>query len=130
VGRFAQCCVACGLAIDGGPILAQPGLPVEPVDTHDTLAARVHAAEQARLPSVIDRTAELRPGQEANGLSPSLGTAVSESLGGHPIPSGANSGRFGGERRAHSDLRRSTNSTRNDFLISSVDKDLMTETKP
>jgi phosphoribosylglycinamide formyltransferase-1 len=41
------------LEVDGGPILAQSRVPVEPGDTHDTLAARVHDAEHALLPSVI-----------------------------------------------------------------------------
>lgn len=41
------------LEVDGGPILAQARVPVEPGDTHDTLAARVHAAEHALLPAAI-----------------------------------------------------------------------------
>lgn len=41
--------------VDGGPILAQSRVPVEPGDTHDTLAAKVHAAEHALLPAVIAR---------------------------------------------------------------------------
>ena len=43
------------LEVDGGPILAQSRVPVESGDTHDTLAARVHAAEHALLPAVIAR---------------------------------------------------------------------------
>jgi len=41
--------------VDGGPILAQSRVPIEPGDTHETLAARIHAAEHALLPSVIAR---------------------------------------------------------------------------
>ena len=41
--------------LDGGPILDQAKVPVEPGDTHDTLAARIHAAEHALLTSVIAR---------------------------------------------------------------------------
>lgn len=43
------------LQVDGGPVLGQAKVPVEPGDTHETLAARVHAAEHALLPSVIAR---------------------------------------------------------------------------
>ena len=41
------------LEVDGGPILAQSRVPIEPGDTHDSLATRVHAAEHALLPAVI-----------------------------------------------------------------------------
>jgi phosphoribosylglycinamide formyltransferase-1 len=41
--------------VDGGPIVAQAAVPVEPTDTAETLAARVHAAEHALLPAVIAR---------------------------------------------------------------------------
>lgn len=41
--------------VDGGPILDQAAVPVEPGDTLDTLSARVHAAEHALLPAVIAR---------------------------------------------------------------------------
>lgn len=41
------------LEVDGGPILAQARVPVDPADTHETLAAKVHAAEHALLPAVI-----------------------------------------------------------------------------
>ena len=44
--------------LDGGPILDQAKVPVEPGDTHDTLAARIHAAEHALLTSVIARLSE------------------------------------------------------------------------
>jgi phosphoribosylglycinamide formyltransferase-1 len=43
------------LEVDGGPIVAQAPVPVEPTDTAETLAARVHAAEHALLPAVIAR---------------------------------------------------------------------------
>jgi phosphoribosylglycinamide formyltransferase-1 len=41
--------------VDGGPILDQAAVRVEPSDTPDTLAAKVHAAEHALLPAVIAR---------------------------------------------------------------------------
>jgi phosphoribosylglycinamide formyltransferase-1 len=41
--------------VDGGPILVQTRVPIEPDDTHDTLAAKIHAAEHALLPAVIAR---------------------------------------------------------------------------
>ncbi|HEY5550696.1 MAG TPA: formyltransferase family protein [Opitutaceae bacterium] len=44
--------------VDGGPILAQSRVPVEPGDTHETLAAKVHAAEHALLPAVIAKLSE------------------------------------------------------------------------
>jgi phosphoribosylglycinamide formyltransferase-1 len=40
-------------AVDAGPILGQTTVPIAPGETHDTLAAKVHAAEHALLPSVI-----------------------------------------------------------------------------
>lgn len=39
--------------VDGGPIIDQAAVRVEPTDTLETLAARVHAAEHALLPAVI-----------------------------------------------------------------------------
>lgn len=39
--------------VDGGPIIDQAAVRVEPSDTLETLAARVHAAEHALLPAVI-----------------------------------------------------------------------------
>lgn len=39
--------------VDGGPIIDQAAVRVEPTDTLDTLAAKVHAAEHALLPAVI-----------------------------------------------------------------------------
>lgn len=44
--------------LDGGPILEQSEVPVLPGDTHDILAARVHAAEHKLLVSVIARLSE------------------------------------------------------------------------
>jgi phosphoribosylglycinamide formyltransferase 1 len=41
--------------IDAGRILDQAAVRVEPDDTHETLAARVHAAEHALLVSVVTR---------------------------------------------------------------------------
>lgn len=46
------------LEVDGGPILDQQAVRVEPGDTLDTLAAKVHAAEHALLPAVIARLSE------------------------------------------------------------------------
>jgi phosphoribosylglycinamide formyltransferase-1 len=43
------------LDVDGGPIIDQAAVRVEPTDTLDSLAARVHAAEHALLPAVIAR---------------------------------------------------------------------------
>ena len=43
------------LEIDGGPILDQAAVRVEPADTLESLAARVHAAEHELLPAVIAR---------------------------------------------------------------------------
>ncbi len=44
--------------VDGGPILDQAAVRVEPGDTLETLAARIHAAEHALLPAVIARLSE------------------------------------------------------------------------
>ena len=44
--------------LDAGPILEQMRVPIEPGETHDTLAAKVHAAEHALLPRVIARLSE------------------------------------------------------------------------
>ncbi|MBS0633632.1 MAG: phosphoribosylglycinamide formyltransferase [Verrucomicrobia bacterium] len=46
------------LEVDGGPILDQQAVRVEPGDTLDSLAAKVHAAEHALLPAVIARLSE------------------------------------------------------------------------
>jgi phosphoribosylglycinamide formyltransferase-1 len=41
--------------VDGGPILDQLAVRLEPGDTLETLAAKIHAAEHALLPAVIAR---------------------------------------------------------------------------
>lgn len=48
------------LEVDAGKIIEQVEVPVEPDDTLETLAARVHAAEHRLLPSVIARLSEMR----------------------------------------------------------------------
>jgi len=49
---------AVTLEVDGGPILDQAVVRVEPADTLETLSAKVHAAEHALLPAVIARLSE------------------------------------------------------------------------
>jgi len=44
--------------VDGGPIIDQAAVRIEPGDTLETLAAKVHAAEHALLPAVIARLSE------------------------------------------------------------------------
>lgn len=46
------------LEVDGGPILDQAAVRIEPGDTLETLTAKVHAAEHALLPAVIARLSE------------------------------------------------------------------------
>lgn len=46
------------LEVDGGPILDQASVRIEPGDTIESLAAKVHAAEHALLPAVIARLSE------------------------------------------------------------------------
>ena len=46
---------AVTLEVDGGPILDQAVVRLEPGDTLETLANKVHAAEHALLPAVIAR---------------------------------------------------------------------------
>lgn len=41
--------------VDGGPIIDQAAVRIEPEDTLETLTAKVHAAEHALLPAVIAR---------------------------------------------------------------------------
>lgn len=43
--------------VDTGPVIAQESLPIEPDDTEDTLAERIHAIEHRLLPSVIAQLA-------------------------------------------------------------------------
>ncbi len=46
------------LEVDAGKIIEQAQVPVEPGDTLETLAAKVHAAEHKLLPAVIARLSE------------------------------------------------------------------------
>ena len=46
---------AVTLEVDGGPILDQAEVRVEPGETLETLTAKVHAAEHVLLPAVIAR---------------------------------------------------------------------------
>lgn len=47
------------LEVDAGRIIEQARVPVDPGDTHETLAAKVHAAEHALLPAVIARLSRI-----------------------------------------------------------------------
>jgi phosphoribosylglycinamide formyltransferase-1 len=44
--------------VDGGPILDQAAVRIEPTDTLESLAKKIHAAEHALLPAVIARLSE------------------------------------------------------------------------
>ena len=44
--------------VDGGPIIDQAAVRIEPADTLETFTAKVHAAEHALLPAVIARLSE------------------------------------------------------------------------
>ncbi len=44
--------------VDGGPILDQAMVRIEPIDTLESLASKIHAAEHALLPAVIARLSE------------------------------------------------------------------------
>ena len=44
--------------VDGGPIIDQAAVRIEPTDTLETFTAKVHAAEHALLPAVIARLSE------------------------------------------------------------------------
>jgi phosphoribosylglycinamide formyltransferase-1 len=46
--------------VDGGPIIDQLAVRIEPADTLETLAEKIHAAEHALLPAVIARLSEIR----------------------------------------------------------------------
>lgn len=46
------------LEVDAGKIIEQASVPVEPGDTLETLAARVHTAEHKLLPAVIARLSQ------------------------------------------------------------------------
>jgi len=41
--------------VDGGPIIDQTAVRIEPSDTLETLEAKIHAAEHALLPVVVAR---------------------------------------------------------------------------
>jgi phosphoribosylglycinamide formyltransferase 1 len=47
--------------VDAGPMLGQARVPIDPGETQESLAAKVHAAEHALLPSVIARMSEAPP---------------------------------------------------------------------
>ena len=42
--------------LDGGPIVAQEAVTVQPGDDHDALAARIHTVEHRLLPRIVART--------------------------------------------------------------------------
>ncbi len=46
--------------VDGGPIIDQAAVRIEPDDTLETFAEKIHAAEHALLPAVIARLSEAR----------------------------------------------------------------------
>lgn len=48
------------LEVDGGPIIDQAAVRIEPSDTLESLAARIHSAEHALLPAVIARLSQAR----------------------------------------------------------------------
>ena len=50
------------LAVDAGPILGQAAVPIVAGETHESLAAKVHGAEHALLPSVIAKLSHLHTG--------------------------------------------------------------------
>lgn len=52
--------------VDTGPVIAQQALAIEPGDTPESLAERIHAIEHRLLPSVIAQIAAARP-QTASG---------------------------------------------------------------
>ncbi|WP_245759593.1 phosphoribosylglycinamide formyltransferase [Poseidonocella sedimentorum] len=59
--RCAGCSVHLVTAdLDGGPVLGQAEVPINPGDTAETLAARVLVEEHALYPSVLRRFAETR----------------------------------------------------------------------
>src|SRR5580692_5968163 len=48
-------------AVDGGPVLEQARVPIDPGETLESLALKVHAAEHVLLPSVIARLSRTAP---------------------------------------------------------------------
>ena len=62
--KFAGCTVhGVTTEVDGGPIIDQAAVRVAPGETLESLAAKVHAAEHALLPTVIARLSERDRGQ-------------------------------------------------------------------
>lgn len=49
--------------VDTGPVIAQESLTIEPGDTHETLAERIHAIEHRLLPEVVAQIARARAGK-------------------------------------------------------------------
>ena len=59
--KFTGCTVHHVTAeVDGGPIIDQAAVRIEPGDTLEAVAAKVHSAEHALLPAVIARLSEAR----------------------------------------------------------------------
>ena len=59
--KFTGCTVHHVTAeVDGGPIIDQAAVRIEPGDSLEAVAAKVHAAEHALLPAVIARLSEAR----------------------------------------------------------------------
>ena len=50
--------------VDGGPIIDQTPVRIDPSDTLETLAQKIHAAEHALLPQVIARLSENGKGRQ------------------------------------------------------------------
>lgn len=50
--------------VDGGPIIDQTPVRIDPSDTLETLAQKIHAAEHALLPQVIARLSENGEGRQ------------------------------------------------------------------
>lgn len=48
------------LEVDGGPIIDQAAVRIDPADTLETFAEKIHAAEHALLPATIARLSESR----------------------------------------------------------------------
>jgi phosphoribosylglycinamide formyltransferase 1 len=47
-------------AVDAGAVLGQAKVPIEPGETHDSLASKVHAAEHTLLPLVIAKLSHMQ----------------------------------------------------------------------
>jgi phosphoribosylglycinamide formyltransferase-1 len=60
--KITGCTVhAVTLDVDGGPIIDQAAVRIEPDDTLESLTEKIHAAEHALLPAVIARLSERAP---------------------------------------------------------------------